>query len=293
MNLEAGYPKALESTEFALTKTGLGKEFRGAYCSCHDCIFKETIAPIDAIAHNIDPETQVGCKLDKIDAFIKICASVEFDPRTHSFYINKYCKWFRDQEWSEKHNNSDLTNIVNKETEFKWSAIIELNKIDCLKNAIDNVLAEPIKPQVIIIITKRDVSSIISICNSQIKDTAWIVEQPIDEQSVDRCIQGQYYRNNLNKCSHYVWFLDDAQIYSGFTKDINSIINDHMIPLMAVLPKRGNHGVIVNKSLHSLFYIESNHETILDKIKLMFSENQEMRDKHIMSWERAMTTRWT
>jgi hypothetical protein len=231
---------------------------------CEDCIFKQI---------DIDPKLQTGCYLGKLDDFIRAGATVDFVQETLSFKINRHCKWFRDKDWALANQDKDKYELVRDATNIRWSAILELSDPSKIERALDNIIYQGrttpyIKPQSIVIITKCDVSSILmKLKGMNLENIPWILESLVEDETTDRSIQRMVKHKSLKSSQYYVWFVDDNLVHQDFIEHINDIVNKEMVQLLAIFPKDGNHGLVVNKSLHSWFYMQSKEDTIVSHLK--------------------------
>lgn len=251
-------------------------------CLCYDCVFNVKDGS----------GSQIDCRLGKIDEFKQSKAQVVFNTDHMCYSINRYCKWFRNEEWAEKQDN-DIVGVVEKETAIRWSAILELSDIHKLDICLTKIMDQETPPQALCIVTKLNPIDVVKVCQKALT-IPWVVEIPHEDESFDRCIQRLVRSKSprLNRSQFYVWFNGNIHIYQDIIKHISRLVNHKMMQLLVVFPKDTNHGLVVNRLALGMFYTQSKETTILEQLKNMFGfkdDQEEYHSEHITTWKKILS----
>lgn len=141
--------------------------------SCKECIFAV-----------YDGKTQIGCDLDRIDAYLKKGSDIvleAYDNEKEFFVINNHkCRCFRNKYYAMNHPNENHKELVLKDIKTKFCVIIYANRdIDGVKSTLVNLKHHgyPIE-EIVIILDKSeepDKMDYITMLNELLHGVTWRV----------------------------------------------------------------------------------------------------------------------
>lgn len=202
-------------------------------------------------------KTQVGCQLNKIEAFKKANREIieAYDEEAEFYIINgAICISKRGPIFEQKHKGKNLISIVKEETSIKYIAIVFYDLFTSTEDLIERIQElnnQPIKPQSIHIINKIE-SNFIKLRNTlmshstvNIEVQTILDEKLLEPQLVDLCVDRTFYKNH----SMYLVVKGNEKI----TIDIG-VVQEKIeagVPIVYVENEKGNlHLVLCNKYFH-------------------------------------------
>jgi len=117
--------------------------------SCKGCAFANKVG-----------KTQVGCDIDKLETFrdsgVKVVEGRDDDEEF--FIVERFCQFFRDENWSRDVKNISLKAQVNKEVEISYGFIIlheHGNSLDKVRSTFKDIQAQKIAPKYLTLVVSN------------------------------------------------------------------------------------------------------------------------------------------
>ena len=266
-------------------------EFSQIHTACRDCYFSTT-----------NGKTQVGCELDRIEAYEKAGADVisAYDDTGNEFFVinDRICPYNRTKEWASEFSKSEVSSIVESQVKIPYQAIIfqrgsvvtDQSRLVALNNTIAHLVKQYNPPSLVSIISNvkekklykenMALSSILS-CHAKIFD--WRVHNMIDNSfsnrsAIDLVIDSTYKENT----AYYMVFEAGFKPTDEMSKEfLDSVYVDGKQPIFCHPIGKTLNGMMANKIIHRKHGGNSFTIHLEDKVK-EFEENAE---KHIFNIE--------
>ena len=217
--------------------------------------------------------TQTGCKLNLIEKFKQYDTEVieAFDEEKEFYIINgTKCIHMRASDWtgSTLPLEEQITQVT-KETNLHFHAIVILdNSIENLKNTINSLTAQTLKPSQITLIRKVDntipPSELVEICSTLLTNIKWRIERLVVsyenmEDIYDLILP--FIKNSI-----YIVFKSGFIVPEATLLDISNYIVDHFLKFVMILPNKDGNGFVTLKSFNE-YYKGFSGATLKDKLE--------------------------
>lgn len=219
------------------------------HTACKDCVFSK-----------YDKDTQIGCSLNKIEAFENI--GVEIVPvydDEKNFYVisDRRCQFYRNGDWLLKNDvlnpkTAPVSEIIQKEVQIGVTILLlvrEGQTFDEIKISLSSIEKSTIKPESIVILLQNTYFGQYPINHQWIKSNITIpysVEYIVPKTSVEKCINIGARRSSI----YYVVVECGKELKENYIENINTFINTNMFPLLMYENDLTYHQVFVNKAFH-------------------------------------------
>lgn len=211
---------------------------------CRDCCFAE-----------YEEDTQIGCKLGKIDKFRETGSEIveAYDEIGKEFYIinDRFCVFWREPDWKDsqyanipkdKRNDSSLATRVRHEVRAKFLTILYIDKdstLKGLKKTVNSIKSGALRPVKIIFCDNKsniETKEILKIAKSS--SCLWGIEKIAEESASKlRCVDICMRKSKSMQTSYYSVFSSGNVVPKDFYSDIDSVINDDLETFLALYPK--------------------------------------------------------
>lgn len=227
------------------------------HTACRDCVFAQ-----------YKENTQVGCKLDKINDYKNAeIPIVEAHDGNKEFYVinGRVCLSFRNEEVLKDYPVNSWEEIVKLQTKVPYQIICfieEDDKLIDLKNFIKSIKRQEVQPNRVTFINKQ-YSNYINKTKPAL-DPKTILEVIQDNNFHQYQLRNAYDLEVTNRdwidmvfdntkdlpIPFYFTFDCNKEIPDNFTKEFNDAICIKMLQIGVAIPNEGLHGYIGNKIAH-------------------------------------------
>ena len=252
--------------------------------ACRDCVFAQ-----------YDGNTQIGCKLGKLDLLKENGGVITevYDDSKKEYYVisDRFCVFWRRPSWLNKDEvkRFGAEETARKEVQARFAAIIYINDKSSLEDIEKTVISlinqnlqprklivannSPLKPSKLVSLGKDFSVNLLFPKQGGESKTYWKIEQiKEDKASFSRCVDIAIKGVSANEQNYYCSFVAGFQVPKDFIHKIDVALNDDMKRFL-LLTAQGNNGQVAQVHMHKS--IQGNYtKPFLDKMKTVTEEQK-------------------
>jgi len=282
----------LENKKPTEQPTGIAEESERPQTACRDCCFAK-----------YEESTQTGCEIGKLDLLAENGAEIieAYDETNREFFVvdGRVCVFWREPEWEDREHVRKIgkTAAANLEVSTRFAAIVYMDKdttVEDVQRTVDSLSKQnpipfglyfsnnsEVKPSKLADIGGRFASKANESSKRQgvlhynfCGKRTWKIDQ-IKEEDADllRCLDITVQKISANSCNYYALFKAGYEVPESFTSSISSFINDKMERFLALIPDKGENGLVAQVHMHKSIGGNSK-KPFVDKIKNVCKEQK-------------------
>lgn len=215
--------------------------------SCKNCVFKD---------ENMFGE-QHGCKLSKIKSLAVLGYQIEKDDSDSFVIKNRLCQFCRHKEsdWAKSLTEDKYVEAINKDVKIEMSAFIVLDKsyeFSCFANEFIPFFAPLSKKYQSIYILNLENENVDLIAEQLIKNkyNNWNIINFLYGQNLEQAIDETFAK--LEPSVDFYAVIFPSEEFKSYFSTVNNIVNEYMMPLLALTPSGATRSFVVNTTLHRM-----------------------------------------
>jgi hypothetical protein len=238
------------------------QEKNGPTTLCCDCVFATW-----------DGQTQIGCKLDRLEKLRENGAEIieAYDENEKEFYVieGRICNTCRNMDWGKKHPKRKWRKIVEDEIRIRCDIVIYVSKekeIPEVTKTIDSALQQQPMPVSIILALEYGLDPIpfVEILMNKVKFSWYVEEMKNNENPIDAAIRNC-------KGTYHLLFHAGYIIPEDYLLKINKSINNDMKRFIAIQADENDNGSFMQNALYKAL-AGNKHADIFEKVRQLAND---------------------